>query len=349
MLIIPCGKRLKNKMHMKRIITCSDGTWNKPNVIDNGKVVRTNVQKIFDYILKRDPKGITQIKYYDEGVGAEGNFLQRAFSGATGEGIDDNIKDAYKFIIWNYEKGDEIYLFGFSRGAYTARSVAGLIRKCGILINNDLRLVDQAYALYRDKDLDPHAPKVVEFRKKYCYEPEIKFIGVWDTVGALGLPLRWFQVINKRKYAFHDTTLSSIIDHAYHALAVDERRKTFEPTLWEQSKNVSNRTTPQTLEQRWFPGVHSNVGGGYPDEGLSDIALQWLVQKAAALGLAFDAGALTGDIKPNSKGTIYNSSAGIFSFSKPFIRPIDKAKTQIDESVMERMKNDKSYLPPNIK
>lgn len=192
---------------MKRIITCSDGTWNKPNTQFEGKTVRTNVQKIFDYILKKDANGITQIKYYDEGVGAEGNFLQRAFSAGTGEGIDDNIIDAYKFIIWNYEIGDEIFLFGFSRGAYTTRSVAGLIRKCGILINNDLRLIDQAYALYRNKNLRPDSPEVVEFRKKYCHEPAIKFIGVWDTVGALGLPLKWFQYRNKAKYCFHDTTL----------------------------------------------------------------------------------------------------------------------------------------------
>ena len=126
---------------MKRIISCSDGTWNKPNSNDDGKPVRTNVQKIFDYVVKygmRNGERIEQIKNYDEGVGAAGNMFTRMFDGATGKGLDENILQAYKFVSWNYEEGDEIFLFGFSRGAYTARSLAGLIRKCGIIIKNDL-------------------------------------------------------------------------------------------------------------------------------------------------------------------------------------------------------------------
>ena len=118
---------------MKRIVSCSDGTWNKPNSRFEGIPVRSNVQKIFDLIRKKDDSGILQIKYYDEGIGAEGNLFTRLFDGATGKGIDENILDAYRFVVWNYEPGDEIYLFGFSRGAYTARSLAGLIRKCGII------------------------------------------------------------------------------------------------------------------------------------------------------------------------------------------------------------------------
>jgi uncharacterized protein (DUF2235 family) len=108
----------KKNINMKRIITCSDGTWNRPNELEDGKPVKTNVQKIFDFIEKKDPvKNITQIKYYDEGIGAQGNLLTRMLNGATGKGIDDNIKDIYRFICWNYEPGDEIYIFGFSRGA----------------------------------------------------------------------------------------------------------------------------------------------------------------------------------------------------------------------------------------
>jgi uncharacterized protein (DUF2235 family) len=260
---------------MKRIITCSDGTWNKPNATENGKPIQTNVQRIFDLVEKRDPvKDITQIKYYDEGIGAQGNVLTRMLNGATGKGIDNNIQDIYKFICWNYEPGDEIYLFGFSRGAYTARSLAGLIRKSGIIKGNDLNKVAEAYKLYRDKEHKPSSPVATDFRKSNSYDVAcIKFIGVWDTVGSLGIPLNAFQWYNKSRYTFYDTTLSSIVEHAYHALAVDEQRKTFIPALWVKSDNTASRDFKQVLEQRWFAGVHSNVGGGYDDSCLSAMAV----------------------------------------------------------------------------
>lgn len=337
---------------MKRIISCSDGTWNKPNSTFEGKTVRTNVQKIFDCINKegtKDGKTIKQIKYYDEGVGAEGNMFTKLFNGATGGGLDENILDAYKFISWNYEVDDEIFLFGFSRGAYTARSLAGLIRKCGIIIKNDLSIFEKAYELYRDTSLSPDSQKVVDFRKENSHAPQIKFIGVWDTVGALGLPLHWLQWHNKKKYQFHDTTLSSIIDHAYHAISVDEKRSTFKPTLWKQSDNVKNRSTAQILEQRWFAGVHSNVGGGYPDEGLSDIALKWMIEKAMDAQLGFNEKLINEFLKPNYKGTIYNSKGGIFSFLPSYIRPIDKMISIIDKTVEERIEEVKEYKPVNVK
>ena len=214
------------------------------------QVVRTNVQLIFECIAKTDGD-IMQLKHYDEGVGSEGSWLRRMIGGATGDGIDDNILAAYKFISWNYEPGDEIYLFGFSRGAYTARSIAGLIRKCGIIKKNDLNVFNDAYTLYRNKDIHPDEPKAKEFRDANSYATNIKFIGVWDTVGALGIPVSWFQWYNKMKYSFYDTTLSSSVDNAYHALAVDEKRSNFKPTLWTPSENASTRTTPQ---------VWSNIG-----------------------------------------------------------------------------------------
>jgi len=329
---------------MKRIITCSDGTWNKPNTD------RTNVQIIFDMIEKRDAlHDVTQIKYYDEGVGAEGNALIRLFDGVTGAGIDDNIQDAYKFICWNYEPGDEIYLFGFSRGAYTVRSLVGLIRNCGIIKVNDLDLIGQAYKLYRDKKNEPESEKAKEFRRVNSYDIfSIKFIGVWDTVGALGIPFNLFQWSARSRYSFHDTALSSIIEYAYHALAIDETRSNFVPTLWERSKNKA-RSFEQVLEQRWFAGVHSNVGGGYPDSGLSDIALKWLFEKAEQVGLCFDK--QFKDIKGNIEGTLYDSRGGIFSLFPKKVRKIevDNIESFIDDSVYERMKRlgDK-YKPTNI-
>lgn len=333
---------------MKRIITCSDGTWNRPNTTDKGRPVRTNVQKIFDLIGKRSKEDVSQIKYYDQGVGAEGNIFTRTFDGATGKGIDTNIMDAYKFIVWNYEPDDEIYIFGFSRGAYTARSLAGLIRKCGIIKKNNLNLLAEAYALYRDHEAAPGSDIATTFRNYNSHEiTHIKFIGVWDTVGSLGIPLHAFQWINKRKYSFYDTTLSSVIEFAYHAISIDEKRSSFKPTLWDKSTNTAHRNFEQVLEQRWFAGVHSNVGGGYPDEGLADIALKWMIDKASAAGLAFDLEQMKTDIKYNVEATLYKSVKGIFKFFPTYERPISTGV--IDDSVFERMKRIPDYKPNNLK
>lgn len=334
---------------MKRIITCSDGTWNRPNTRENGKIIKTNVQKIFDCIEKRDKANdIIQIKYYDEGIGAQGNTFTRMLNGATGKGIDDNITDVYKFICWNFEPGDEIYLFGFSRGAYTARSLAGLIRKCGIIKKNDLDLISDAYSLYRDKAHGPNSPEAESFRKENSHEAgSIRLLGVWDTVGSLGLPLKWFQWYNKKKYSFYDTTLSSIIERAYHALAVDERRKNFVPTLWTRSSNKQEGFT-QILEQRWFPGVHSNVGGGYADDSLSNIALKWLFEKSAEAGLAIDPGYK--QMPVNCKGRLYNSAGGFFKLLPKAIRKIevDNIDSFVDDSVYKRMEEVPGYKPVNV-
>lgn len=331
---------------MKRIITCSDGTWNKPNTIKDGLKIRTNVHKIFNLIRKSDDTGTVQIKYYDAGVGASGNLMTRFFDGATGRGIDQNIQDVYQFIAWNYEPGDEIYLFGFSRGAYTARSLGGMIRKCGIVKGNDLNLLKEAYALYRNKKAGPNSDFATKFRKANCYEvSKIKLIGVWDTVGALGIPLSVFQWYNKSRYTFYDTTLSKIVEHAYHAISIDERRKTFEPALWEVSDSVA-KDVHQTLEQVWFAGVHSNVGGGYPDEGLSDFALDWMMQKAKSTGLSLDDVQAEEDVRPNPKGALYNSLKGIFSFGRSGMRTINVGT--LHESVCERVRLVPGYEPRNI-
>jgi uncharacterized protein (DUF2235 family) len=329
---------------MKRIITCSDGTWNTPN-----EKVRTNVQKIFDLICKRDANQVLQIKFYDEGIGAQGGVITRTLNGATGKGIDDNIKDIYKCIVWNYEPGDEIYLFGFSRGAYTARSLAGLIRKCGILKKSDLKLITKAYDLYRNREAGPESDEAKKFRSDNSFEiANIKFIGVWDTVGSLWIPVNAFQWYNKKKYSFYDTTLSSIIDNAYHAISIDEERSNFQPTLWQQSPNASARAIPQVLQQKWFAGVHSNVGGGYPDEGLADIALKWIIDKARETGLAFDEEAIKVYVKPNHEGELCNSRTGIFALTPGRRREIGDDGI-ICDTVYDRMKKIEKYRPKNVR
>lgn len=338
---------------MKRIITCSDGTWNLPGDSFKGHAIRTNIQKIFEAICNEGQEGINQIKYYDEGVGVEGTKLKRMFDGMTGRGLDRNILDAYKFICWNYSQGDELYLFGFSRGAYTARSLAGLIRTSGLVKNNDLVLIKKAYEIYRDRSdplTHPDGDIASEFRLKYS-QPEfrIKFIGVWDTVGSLGIPLKFIG--NKKRYEFHDTTLSSYVDYAYQALALDEKRKNFEPTIWHQSENVARFKINQVLEQKWFAGVHSNIGGGYPDEGLSDVSLDWMISKARAAGLSFEQGYLRQNIKPEPFGVMYNSFKFPFSIMGKFKRQTMTDINSYDDihpSVYDRMEKFAEYRPENV-
>ncbi|HET7897552.1 MAG TPA: DUF2235 domain-containing protein, partial [Flavisolibacter sp.] len=176
---------------MKRIISCSDGTWNKPGTTDRGIDVKTNVAKLYECICSEGKDGTAQVKIYDEGVGTGYSRKDRLLGGATGAGIDKNIKDIYEFFVLNYEPGDETYLFGFSRGAYTARSVAGFIRNCGILKKENIHLVDKAYNLYRDRNdyTKPDSDLMKSFRAAYCMRDQsgdsvvpIHFIGVWDTV-----------------------------------------------------------------------------------------------------------------------------------------------------------------------
>jgi len=357
--MVPLMKHFRNSF--KRIIVCSDGTWNRPGIKDGDKEVESNVQIIFHCIPKTDANGIRQTKAYDSGVGSSAfSFKDKIFGGMAGAGIDKNIKDLYTFILMNYEKGDQIFLFGFSRGAYTVRSLAGFIRNCGILKKQNLQLIDRAYELYRDRNeyTFPDSDLMVSFKHDYCVEEltRIRFLGVWDTVGGLGIPLPWYKIYNRERYKFHDVKLSSSIDFAYHALAIDERRKLFEPTLWELSDNVvSGKETNQKMEQRWFAGVHCNVGGGYVDRGLSDLALQWLIDKAMEAGLSFDKDCENyKTILGKDDGILRNSRTLMYRlFWKPFLRPI-KAKEhtnqEIDESVKRRYKNNKlNYRPLNLK
>ncbi len=346
---------------MKRIITCSDGTWNKPGATDKGKVVQTNVEKMFNCICEfgKDPKtneNISQPKAYDKGVGTGYSKWDQVSGGITGLGIDKHIKDMYTFICLNYEPGDHLYLFGFSRGAYTARSLGGFIRNCGVLKPACIHLVDKAYLLYRDRNeySSPDSDMMASWRKNYCFEDitPIMFIGVWDTVGSLGVPLPSYKNRNMHKYMFHDCTLGSTVKHAYHALAIDERRALFLPTLWEKSDAVmQNSDHEQVMEQRWFAGAHSNVGGGYADSGLSDIALSWLIQKATDTGLCFY-NPFKIEIKYNENGELRNSYTSRYWFWRPIWRSIvlndNKTNQTVDESVWKRYNTNEKYRPKNL-
>ncbi len=329
----------------KRLVICSDGTWNKPDQTSGGLPSPTNVVKLMQAIPASDATGMEQRVFYHSGVGAEGGWWSRFTGGAFGEGIDDIIEANYRFLIENYDPNDELFLFGFSRGAYLARSTVGLIRNCGLLKREHLDQFDAAYALYRRRDeaSHPRAEESTAFRAAYSHEPRIRFIGVWDTVGALGIPVTPLRFWSKVFYEFHDVMLSTWVDYAYQALAVDEHRKPFAPTLWQAQIDAKG----QTLEQAWFAGAHRNVGGGYADHGLSDLALIWLAEKAQACGLALS---LPPDVAPDTMGELGDSMTFWYRLLSEIIRNISPGLDgqSIAPSVKDRQRRSTDYRPSNI-
>lgn len=259
----------------QRLILLFDGTWNDPQD-------QTNVYRVARR-LHNEGGGRAQRFYYSPGVGTA--RWQRLLGGAFGYGLSSNLLQGYDWLARRYREGDEIWVFGFSRGAYTARSLVGLIRKCGLLDVVTPALLAEAEQLYRDKALHPDSEACSRFKQQYSLRPRIRFLGVWDTVGALGIPGTSLSELGK--YSWHDTELSSIVDHARHALALDEHRAAYEATPW---TSPDGRQKPGNLrvEQRWFIGAHANVGGGYGDDPLADLPLAWLLKEAAEVGLALD-------------------------------------------------------------
>lgn len=335
---------------MKRIAIFCDGTWNTPDEQENGKPCQTNVVKLANALSAKSSDGTIQKLYYDLGIGSEGNMLKKVFDGATGTGISENILQAYRFIMNNYEPGDELFLFGFSRGAFTVRSLSGLIRNSGILDIRNADKIEKAYELYRSRHpaYHPKSEEATLFRKTYAVEEstKIKFIGVWDTVGALGNPLFVHGILNGRN-EFHDTELSSKIENAFHALAVDEKRTSFPATLWHQQKDVKN----QVLEQVWFVGVHSDVGGGYPESALSDIPLLWMLEKAQGCHLSFE----PLELHPDPLGLKHESMKWYYRLKGILYRPINvknadttNTNEKLHPSVYERYKKDSAYRPENL-
>lgn len=292
----------------KRLVFCFDGTWNKLDA-----PYPTNVVITAESVIPTAADGTAQIIYYDEGVGT-GKFEVVA-GGLFGAGLVKNIGDAYRSLIFNYMPGDEIYIFGFSRGAYSARSFVGLLKNCGILRRRDAARVNEAIVLYRlPKETPGLDEKKHNFRRDYSIDlhtiedsawkgasvPEIKklrikYLGVWDTVGSLGIPKRYTLGVFNKKHQFHDTSLSMFVERAWHAVAIDEHRLDFEPTLWDNTaalnteSGVPDSSDIAPYQQKWFPGVHGAVGGGGLRRGLSDQALDWIWDGARHAGLVLDA------------------------------------------------------------
>jgi len=350
-------ERGRHEQQHTKIVVCCDGTWSVPDKrCENGRVCPTNVTKTALTVARSGGDGCPQLVYYGRGVGT-GRF-DHLIGGLFGAGISHHILDAYAYLIDAYRPGDDLYLFGFSRGAYTVRSLAGLIRNCGILQPRFRDRINAAYALYRRRDPDsqPPARESQLFRRTYSWEAEapptrIRFIGVWDTVGALGIPVGLFSrwSIKLLGLGFHDVDLSSYVDNAFQALAIDERRRAFSPTLWNQQAHAVG----QRLEQVWLPGVHSNAGGGEADARVSDVAFLWMVERARECGLSFDEGALADSTDPDPFGPLSESWTGIWRLVPPRRRTITATGLgpqyqYAHPGAIARRDRDPSYHPPNF-
>ncbi|VVJ24942.1 Uncharacterised protein [Amycolatopsis camponoti] len=325
----------------KRLVICCDGTWNKL-----GQPNPTNVAKVKNAVAAADSVGTRQIAYHGDGVGTGTNLWDHLTGGAFGAGLSAKVRDAYEFVVRNYEPGDELFFFGFSRGAFTARSTVGFIRNCGVLRLENVGLIKEAYRLYRDRDpsTTPESPEPKKFRREHAHEDRtpIRFIGVWDTVGALGIPLSGGRLLNllNRRWQFHDTQLSSIVQSAFQALAVDEHRPSFAPAVWKPSE------ADQEREQVWFAGDHSDVGGGHPVSDLSDLALRWMTDRAHHCGLAFEPGALTGLYPGKPLGDLHDSLTGFFGLFGSMVRPIGTVDPRSEFAASTAVDRHKNKQPP---
>jgi uncharacterized protein (DUF2235 family) len=266
----------------KRIILCSDGTWNAPAGFDSNSA-GTNVWKLYCAV----PDTPEQLKFYDSGVGTRGNPIDHLVGGAIGQGLFDKVQDCYSYLSHVHDPGDSIYLFGFSRGAYTARSVGGMIAAFGVPTKNlSNATTSEIFAAYRERDHQKRQTMKAKLTDSYGLQPvTIAMIGVWDTVGALGIPGAIFRLFNENEYGFLDTKLSDCVAKAYHAISIDERRAAFQPTLWTDPADGSLLKNSERVEQVWFTGVHCDVGGSYSEAQLANITLGWMMHKAVENGI----------------------------------------------------------------
>ena len=329
-----------------------------------------------------------QMVIYSPGVGSgRGNNalarkMDQTFGGALGWGLTDIIEDAYRNLVFAYEPGDEICIFGFSRGAFAARSLVGMIRSCGIAPRAHLARLPEALARYISRDPATHpgsdashawregfapdtatSPAEMAWRGKHgkgsagAVDLRIAYLGVWDTVSALGLPafLPLAEQFN-RQYRFHDAKLSSMVLAARHAMSLDEKRKTFPAYPWDNMPALNERYDHfvPTYMQQWFAGNHGSVGGGGSRIGLSSIALNWVAMGAQQAGLAIDWHALDRvayDFDPfdpldNKFGPVGLSGALLNLIKQDRAGPSDLSEVSV--AAIDRFRQDDTYRPQSL-
>jgi uncharacterized protein (DUF2235 family) len=323
----------------KNIALFIDGTNNK--CVDPKRLESTNVCKLYNAASET----ASQLKKYVTGVGVGRRRIAGKVGGA---GTRGNVQEAYGFLSENYRPGDNVYLFGFSRGALAARSLAGFADSVGLLLaGTKLEYVDEAYALYEDGMDGAHSRLRKLLRKMTGKEqPDIEegtvlpiyFIGVWDTVAALGLPGRGKR-LSAPFTSYHQTELPSNVTYARHALSLHDLRRSFEPLLW---MRTSPRNPKQSLRQVWFAGAHADVGGGYDKTHWSDIALDWMTEEATNVGFQI--------AKPFPSRTaavttaIHHEIKGVFRGSIPTVRQVLKGRVSLKPETMKTFEIHRSVV-----
>lgn len=346
----------------KRLVVCCDGTWNTPDQLGGGRPAPTNVTRVALSVTPKDFAGRDQRIFYHRGVGT--NRGERIRGGVFGFGLSRNVRDTYRFLVQAFEPGDELFFFGFSRGAFTARSTVGFVRNCGILRRARRPGQRGVCALSQPKQPHPTAQRrgaavqaLVLLRDAHPLHRRLGHRGrprhsaQWATSGQSAQP----PMAVSRHGPEHDRR------RAFQALAIDEKRRPFRPTIWKQQANAVG----QRLEQVWFAGVHSDVGGGYPDPALAEIALRWMVDRASACGLVFEADAFaplppgadealrhTGRyVVPDALGQLHESRTGCYRLLPPLARSLgvtDHRHEYVASSAIERHRRMPAYAPPGL-
>lgn len=305
---------------MKRIVILCDGTWGAAEAPDPTNVVRLG--QALSPMGSGGPPGddrMSQVPIYIEGVGTGrrgttrlASLLDRFIGGVFGIGLMANVVEAYRHLVFLYEPGDEVYVFGYSRGAFTARSLVGFIRFTGLLARADLDLLPEAVARYSERRIETperrqsrnaewralHSPHIMtdpadaaiyaEMESHTAVPFDVAFLGVWDTVGRLGVPGLFTASPVSNRHAFHDTSLTTMVRAARHAVSIDERRRPFAPTLWRNIDDLNADRPDRPYREEHFAGDHGAVGGGGEIQDLSALTLAWMMAGAGGEGLEFD-------------------------------------------------------------
>ena len=329
----------------KKLILCADGTWNTPHGYEVA-VNDTNVRKIFCALATNE----SQQPFYDSGVGTNGTPIDHLVGGAMGEGLFQKIQECYRFLIDAWSPGSSIYLIGFSRGAYTVRSLGGMLARFGVPTKNlDDQAAQRVFAAYRERDPEKQAAMKYALEQQYDIQGAgVRMIGVWDTVGSLGIPGLLFELLDDHKYGFLDTALHPSVQNAYHAVSLDERRRQFEPTLW-TNPDGSDRVNDAQMQQVWFCGVHCGVGGGYSPSDLSDISLAWMMRKAMDCGLTFTDEAMKKYLpvdRRKAAGTAHDEWK-LVPWGIPKHRTVPQ-RSFVANTVQARLDQLPEYQPPNL-
>jgi T6SS, Phospholipase effector Tle1-like, catalytic domain len=322
----------------------------------------TNVAKLHRYV-EHAAKSDQESKYF-KGIGTQLGKVRKYAYGITGYGLTRNVEAGYRFIVDHYEPGDRIYLFGFSRGAFTARTLAGMCGFLGILEEKERDLIPEMLKRYMHPsrawplDLRDLLRSLPDAHNEDRRPLQIHFLGVWDTVAALGVPPHSaprLKRIIRHWTERHAGALPAHITHARHALALHELRGDYEPALWTDFKPT------QSLKQCWFAGNHSDVGGGYPETVLSDHALKWMAEEAIARGLKTNAGWSPTEIASRMNLGGVHDEIRLFNIGDPTIRSLltpgaisaassgIERSTYIHRSAVKRLNHLNGYSHSNVR